>query len=332
MLYESLLRPLLFCLDAETAHYFTFDMLKKFPFLAYFLQNKAADKAVQQWGITFRNPVGLAAGFDKNAVLIDTWHQLGFGFVEIGTVTPRPQVGNPMPRLFRLPQDQAIINRMGFNNDGLKDVAKRLEKRKSSIVVGANIGKNKDTDNENAAQDYCNCLQTLHHLADYFVVNISSPNTPNLRALQDKEPLSKLLEAVQNTNQKQPKSKPILLKIAPDLSEGQLQDILELLHTYQFSGIVATNTTISRENLVTPQPQIEQIGMGGLSGKPLLQRSNEIIAYIQQHSKLPIIGVGGIFSADDALAKKKAGAALVQVYSGFVYKGMPLIEEICRKW
>lgn len=332
MLYNAIIRPLLFRLDAETAHHFTINTLKNLPFLANFLLNNAADKPTSQWGITFRNPVGLAAGFDKNAELIDVWHQLGFGFVEIGTVTPRPQAGNPKPRLFRLPQDNAIINRMGFNNDGLKVVAKRLEQRKSNIVVGANIGKNKDTANEDAAKDYCSGLQTLHHLADYFVVNISSPNTPNLRALQDKEPLAKLLEAVQNTNQQQPKSKPILLKIAPDLSEGQLQDIIELLHTYKFSGIVATNTTVSRENLVTDKQQIEQIGMGGLSGKPLLQRSNEIIAYIKQHSHLPIIGVGGIFSAEDALAKKKAGAELVQIYSGFVYQGTSLIKDICNKW
>lgn len=284
------------------------------------------------WGITFPNPVGLAAGFDKDAKYTDALACLGFGFVEIGTLTPRAQPGNPQPRLFRLPADKALINRMGFNNGGAAAAAERLKHRKERIIIGGNIGKNKDTANENAVNDYEAAFKELYPVVDYFVVNVSSPNTPNLRALQDKEPLTKLLQRLQVLNKATGTEKPILLKIAPDLTDGQLDDIVEIITNTGIQGIVATNTTINRSNLETPQNEIDAIGSGGLSGKPLTQRATEVIRYISRKSNgtIPIMAVGGIFTAEDALEKINAGAALVQVYTGFIYEGPAIAKNICK--
>ena len=284
------------------------------------------------FGLHFPNPVGLAAGLDKDAVLVDELENFGFGFIEIGTLTPRSQAGNPQPRLFRLPEDKALINRMGFNNGGAEAAAERLSKRKGKIIIGGNLGKNKDTPNEEATEDYIKAFQALYPVVDYFVVNVSSPNTPNLRALQEREPLERLLTQLQELNNQQGKRKPILLKIAPDLNEHQLSDILDLAEKTQLDGLIATNTTIDRSNLQTLQQEVEAIGAGGLSGQPLTRRSTEIIRFLHKESggKMPIIGVGGIMSATDALEKLEAGASLVQVYTGFVYKGPALIKEINR--
>ncbi|MEJ7658393.1 MAG: quinone-dependent dihydroorotate dehydrogenase [Hymenobacter sp.] len=283
------------------------------------------------FGLKFPNPVGLAAGFDKNAVLTDELATLGFGFVEIGTVTPRPQPGNPAPRLFRLPQDAALINRMGFNNDGAAAVAARLAGRQNrQLIIGGNIGKNKDTPNERAADDYVAAFEALADVVDYFVVNVSSPNTPGLRELQDKKPLISLLQQVQARNLARPTPRPLLLKIAPDLTDAQLDDILEIARETRLSGLVATNTTISRDGLTTPTPTVAGYGAGGLSGRPLRARATEVIAYLHQKSRgeLPIIGAGGIHSAQDALEKLAAGAALVQLYTGFIYEGPGLVKRI----
>ncbi|WP_298707319.1 quinone-dependent dihydroorotate dehydrogenase [Chitinophaga sp.] len=284
------------------------------------------------WGLTFANPVGLAAGFDKDARYIDELAHLGFGFVEIGTVTPLPQPGNDQPRLFRLPQDEALINRMGFNNEGVRAAAKRLQQRKSNIIVGGNIGKNKLTPNEEAVSDYEKCFHALFDVVDYFVVNVSSPNTPGLRALQEKEPLKQLLHHLQMLNNQKSKPKPILLKIAPDLTSEQLDDIIEIVRETELAGLVATNTTISREGLQTPQSELDQIGMGGLSGRPVRERATEVIRYISQKSggSIPIIAVGGIFTAADAQEKLDAGASLVQVYTGFIYEGPTIVKKICQ--
>lgn len=282
------------------------------------------------FGLKFKNPVGLAAGFDKDAKLIDEMAMLGFGFIEIGTLTPKPQEGNPQPRLFRLPQDEALINRMGFNNGGVAEAVERLKKRKSNVIVGGNIGKNKVTPNEHAVDDYLFCLEALHPYVDYFVVNVSSPNTPNLRDLQEKEPLKQLLSAVKSANDQKSKPKPILLKIAPDLTDGQLDDIIEIVQETQIDGVIATNTTIDRSKLSTSAAEVEAIGAGGVSGKVLKNRSTEVIRYLHSHSggTFPIIGVGGIFSAADAIEKLEAGASLIQVYSGMIYEGPSLIKKI----
>ncbi|MCD6062147.1 MAG: dihydroorotate dehydrogenase [Flavipsychrobacter sp.] len=284
------------------------------------------------WGLTFPNPVGLAAGFDKDAKYSDALACLGFGFVEIGTVTPRAQPGNPQPRLFRLPADSALINRMGFNNEGSKAAAQRLRKRKEQIIIGGNIGKNKDTPNEQAIDDYIACFKDLYDTVDYFVVNVSSPNTPGLRALQDKEPLMNILHQLMDLNKKLGSPKPLLLKIAPDLTNEQLDDIISIVFETGIQGLVATNTTIDHSNLETPTNEVEHIGAGGLSGKPLTTRATEVIQYLHEHSggKVPIIAVGGIFTAEDAIEKLKAGASLVQVYTGFVYEGPAIVSNICR--
>jgi dihydroorotate dehydrogenase len=336
-MYEKFLKNILFRLDAEKAHRFAFESLKIMSKFSIFndiaggvnhLQSESLKRTV--FGLTFANPVGLAAGFDKNAELTDYWATLGFGFMEIGTVTPRPQAGNPKPRLFRLPEDFALVNRMGFNNDGAEIIAERLSKRKSKMIIGGNIGKNKTTENELAFEDYRTAFLTLYPHCDFFTVNVSSPNTPNLRALQEKEPLEKLLADLQNCNQKQVKPKPILLKIAPDLTEGQLNDILEIVPKTGTAGIIATNTTIERKNLKTPLHKIDEIGAGGLSGMPLRDKSTDIIRYLHSHSggQIPIIAVGGIMSPDDALEKIKAGASLIQLYTGMIYKGPSLVREI----
>lgn len=283
------------------------------------------------WGLRFKNPVGLAAGFDKDAKYIDELACLGFGFVEIGTVTPLPQPGNDQPRLFRLPADKALINRMGFNNEGAVAAARRLQQRRSNIIIGGNIGKNKVTPNEEAVNDYEKCFHALYSYVDYFVVNVSSPNTPNLRALQEKEPLKQLLHHLQVLNMQQTKAKPVLLKIAPDLTNEQLDDIIEIVQDTKLAGIVATNTTIDRSGLQTPAADVSAIGAGGLSGLPVKQRATEVIRYIHKNSngQIPIIAVGGIFTAADAQEKLDAGASLVQVYTGFIYEGPTIVKKIC---
>lgn len=284
------------------------------------------------WGIKFPNPVGLAAGFDKDGKFTDPLAMLGFGFIEIGTVTPRPQPGNPQPRLFRLPADKGIINRMGFNNGGASAAAERLKHRKERIIIGGNIGKNKDTPNENALSDYEICLKDLYEVSDYFVVNVSSPNTPGLRELQDKEPLMRILNRLQELNVQWGSPKPLLLKIAPDLTNEQLDDIVSIVQETGISGLVATNTTIDRSMLTTPKAEVEAIGAGGLSGKPVRERATEVIAYLHKkgNGKIPIIAVGGIFTAEDALEKLNAGASLVQVYTGFIYEGPAIASNICK--
>lgn len=277
------------------------------------------------FGLKFPNPVGLAAGFDKDAKLYKELSNLGFGFIEIGTITPRPQAGNPKKRLFRLKEDSAIINRMGFNNGGMEAAADRLRSNKN-VLIGGNIGKNKNTPNDQAGEDYRLCFESLFDVVDYFVVNVSSPNTPNLRELQDKEPLTNLLNDLQKLNRKKEQPKPILLKIAPDLTESQLLDIIEIVSDTGIDGVIATNTTISREGLSSEN----RSEAGGLSGKPLSNRSTEVIRFLHQKSKgaFPIIGVGGIHSAEDALEKIKAGASLLQLYTGFVYEGPALVKAI----
>lgn len=286
------------------------------------------------FGIHFPNPVGLAAGFDKNALLLPHWDAFGFGFVEIGTVTPRPQAGNPLPRLFRLPADQAIINRMGFNNDGLDAIVARLRAHtRHRAIIGGNIGKNKDTPNESAADDYRQCFEALYPYVDYFVVNVSSPNTPGLRELQEKEPLSRLLAELQTLNSRLAQPRPILLKIAPDLTDSQLDDILDIVQATGIAGLVATNTTISRAGLRTSAAELERIGAGGLSGAPLRARATEVIRYLRTKAgpALPIIAVGGIMTPADAQARMDAGADLIQLYTGFVYGGPSLPKRICRQ-
>lgn len=336
-MYKSILKPLLFLKKPEDAHHFTFDLTKlsfNLPVVGsivksiYGFEDARLEREV--FGLKFNNPVGLAAGFDKDAKLIDEMAMLGFGFIEIGTLTPKPQEGNPLPRLFRLPQDEALINRMGFNNGGVLDAVERLKKRKSTVIVGGNIGKNKLTPNENAVDDYLFCLEALHPYVDYFVVNVSSPNTPNLRDLQEKEPLKQLLQSVKTANDLKPNPKPILLKIAPDLTNGQLDDIVEIVKETGIAGVIATNTTIDRSQLTTSKAEVDAIGAGGVSGKVLAKRSTEVIRYLHQKSKgsFPIIGVGEIFSAEDAIEKIEAGASLIQVYSGMVYEGPGLIKKI----
>jgi dihydroorotate dehydrogenase len=327
----------LFKIDPEKAHYFSAFTLKvcfKIPFIAFLFKKKHiisnANLETEVFGLKFSNPVGLAAGFDKNATLFKDFENFGFGFIEIGTVTPKPQLGNEKPRLFRLIEDEAVINRMGFNNDGVELISNRLKNRKTNLIIGGNIGKNKLTENEKAKNDYLICFNALFDYVDYFVVNVSSPNTPNLRDLQEKEPLKELLHHLMYENNLKNKPKPILLKIAPDLTNTQLDDIIEIVKETSIAGVIATNTTISRENLKTKKEIVDEIGMGGLSGKPLNQRSTEVIKYLSEKSNkaFPIIGVGGIHDAKDAIEKIQAGASLVQIYTGFIYKGPKLVKEI----
>lgn len=334
----KLLKPLLFLLNPEKAHYFTFFLLKmlnKIPGISSILRMTfcISDPALKRkvFGIEFTNPVGLAAGLDKDARLFNELGNLGFGFIEIGTVTPKPQPGNDKPRLFRLKRNEALINRMGFNNEGVKAAAGRLKIRKDKrLIIGGNIGKNKITDNHDAVNDYVSCFNELFDTVDYFVVNVSSPNTPNLRDLQEKEPLTKLLSHLQQINKLKPAPKPILLKIAPDLSEGQLDDIIDIVAVTGIAGIIATNTTISRDNLNYSNDEISAFGAGGLSGKPLTQKSTEVIRYLKTKSRnaFPVIGVGGIHSTEDAIEKLKAGADLLQLYTGFIYEGPGLVKKI----
>ncbi|MDB5024146.1 MAG: quinone-dependent dihydroorotate dehydrogenase [Mucilaginibacter sp.] len=340
----QLIKPLLFQFDPEKVHYFVTRNLKRFnrfpggaalSRMLWDLKDKRLEKEV--FGLKFNNPVGLAAGFDKNAELIGEMADLGFGFVEVGTVTPLPQPGNLKPRMFRLPADQAIINRMGFNNLGVDVAAGRIaayrrnaKKSQKGLIIGGNIGKNKVTPNEDAVNDYIQCFDRLFDVVDYFVVNVSSPNTPGLRALQEKEPLKKILNTLQQRNSKNGVSRPILLKIAPDLTHEQLDDIVEIVKETAIAGVIATNTTIVREGLKSDKLSNQT---GGLSGKPLTQRSTDVIRYLYKESNgaFPIIGVGGIHSPDDAIEKLKAGASLVQLYTGFIYQGPGLIKRINKK-
>ncbi len=331
-MYKFFIQKIFFLFDAEKVHHFTFSFIKiisKLPLVPTLIKGGTIqDKKLERklFGLTFRNPVGLAAGMDKNAYLFDEMSNFGFGFIEIGTVTPKPQEGNPKKRLFRLKEDQGIINRMGFNNEGVKVAVERLKLKKTNIIIGGNIGKNKVTPNENAIDDYLICFHALFDVVDYFVVNVSSPNTPNLRDLQEKEPLTKLLNQLQQENNTKQKRKPILLKIAPDLTDTQLLDIIDIIKITKIDGVIATNTSISREGLQSPN----KTETGGLSGKPLTNRSTEVIRFLAEKSNkaFPIIGVGGIHSAKDALEKIEAGADLVQIFTGFIYEGPKLVKEI----
>jgi dihydroorotate dehydrogenase len=336
-MYRFFVRPILFLFPPEFIHHITFNLLKigaSIPGMLALLRRRFSIKNSKLertlFGLTFPNPVGLAAGFDKNALLIDELSAFGFGFIEIGTLTPKAQSGNDKPRLFRLSADQALINRMGFNNDGVVEAVKHLRRRKSKILVGGNIGKNKVTSNEKAFEDYTQCFEALYPYVDYFVVNVSSPNTPNLRELQEKEPLKKLLSEVKSLSEKKDKPKPVLLKIAPDLSESQLHDVVGILLETKTDGVIATNTTISREGLKTNAQAIDGIGNGGLSGKPLHHRSTEVISFLRKElgKDFPIIGVGGIMTPEDAIEKIEAGADLIQIYTGFIYEGPGFIKRI----
>ena len=333
-MYQRLIKPFLFLFDPEKVHYFAFSLIKLLTSIPgvnlllkylYVVEDSKLEREV--FGLKFPNPVGLAAGFDKNAVLYKELSHFGFGFIEIGTLTPKGQPGNPKKRLYRLKEDQAIINRMGFNNNGVDDAVKRLKKNKS-VLIGGNIGKNKVTPNEEAVNDYIYCFNALFDYVDYFVVNVSSPNTPNLRALQDKAPLTHLLSTLKKINDKKESPKPILLKIAPDLSNDQLLDIIEIVTTVNINGVIATNTTLNREGLQSAH----KTEVGGLSGKPLTKRSTEVIRFLVKESNnaFPIIGVGGIHTPEDALEKLDAGAALVQLYTGFVYEGPAAVRNINR--
>lgn len=341
--YKTILKPLLFRSDPEKIHYRVVCWLKsalRNPLFRnisrsiFCYSNPALHRKV--FGIDFPNPIGLAAGFDKDAKYVEELASLGFGFIEIGTVTPLPQSGNEKPRMFRLPEDSALINRMGFNNEGVSAAANRLRKLKGKVIIGGNIGKNKNTPNEDAAEDYLICFRELFDCVDYFVVNVSSPNTPGLRALQDKEPLLQLLDLVQAENKQRSvggKLKPVLLKIAPDLSTEQLDEIIEVVVTASLDGVIATNTTLSREGLNTSVSHLKGIGQGGLSGIPLAKRATEVIRYLSEKAgnKFAIIGVGGIHSPDDALEKLNAGADLIQLYTGFIYEGPFLIKRINKE-
>lgn len=346
MIYP-LIRELLFFFPPEDVHYFSMDLLKtacnlgparvaiqkKFGFNSSELQKPV-------FGLHFPNPVGLGAGFDKNALYLNELAALGFGFVEIGTVTPKPQAGNDKPRLFRLPADKALINRMGFNNDGVSTIKTRLtqwnnakhQTPNAKLIVGGNIGKNKATPNEDAWKDYRLCFDELFDEVDYFVVNVSSPNTPGLRELQEKESLKKILSELQNRNHGRSISKPLLLKVAPDLTKEQLDDIISICFEVQLNGLVATNTTVNREQLQTPNAKLQTIGAGGLSGKPVKQKATQIVEYISQQTNgnIPIIASGGIFTGMDAKEKLDAGASLVQVWTGFIYEGPSIVKNICK--
>ena len=341
-MYKRLILPLLFRFDAETIHHVVTSLLKfafSIPGVSalsrrwYVVDDRRLERTV--FGLTFPNPVGMAAGFDKNAELVRELSDLGFGFVEIGTVTPRPQPGNPRPRLFRLKADGGLINRMGFNNKGAGPAAERLRsfarnRADRRVIIGGNIGKNKDTPNENALSDYLASFRDLFDAVDYFVVNVSSPNTPGLRDLQEREPLTRLLTALQTENNQRPLPKPILLKIAPDLTNGQLDDIIAIVADTGIAGVIATNTTISRAGLSTDAATVETMGAGGVSGQPLRERATEVIRYLYQQSggAFPIVGVGGIASPADALEKLQAGASLIQVYTSFIYEGPGLARTI----
>jgi dihydroorotate dehydrogenase len=345
----KILRSFLFLFSPEWVHYFSMNCLRILcspppvrKLITYFFKPKQTD-TYSLLDIQFPNKVGLGAGFDKNAKYLRELECLGFGFIEIGTVTPLAQEGNDKPRLFRLPKDRALINRMGFNNEGVKVIAERIKKFKNqnpiaigskcNVIIGGNIGKNKATSNEDAWKDYDICFKELHPYVDYFVVNVSSPNTPGLRELQEKESLRKILMHLQMINNGKAKAKPILLKIAPDLTAAQLDDVIDLSLEIKLDGLVAANTTVSRVGLITPDAELRAIGAGGLSGWPLRHRSTELVNYIYKktNGQIPVIASGGIFTADDVKEKMAAGAVLVQVWTGFIYEGPAIVKKITRE-
>jgi dihydroorotate dehydrogenase len=339
--YRSFIRPLLFCLPPEAAHRWTMAALRVFSILPFgpavvkFFSGKVPhSEPLVVSGLAFPNPVGLAAGLDKDAEAVAALGALGFGFVEVGTLTPKPQPGNPQPRLFRLPKDRGLINRMGFNNHGVVAAAQRLKNRPAGLVVGGNIGKNKDTPNEQAAQDYVVSLRALHPVVDFFTVNISSPNTPGLRALQSLEPLRELMREVLEERDRHQPRRPVWVKLAPDLTNEELVDTAQLIVSVGADGIIATNTTLSRSGLGTDPLKVEQIGAGGLSGAPLRQRSTDVIRVLRGAvgPDFPLIAVGGVLSGQDAREKKEAGATLVQVYTGLIYEGPQLVHDCIRAW
>ncbi|MGY3795084.1 quinone-dependent dihydroorotate dehydrogenase [Aquimarina sp. 433] len=336
-MYKTLIRPILFQFDPEKVHYFTFSLIKfisRLPFVSSLIRSRYFVKGIglhrEIFGLTFKNPVGLAAGFDKNAVLYNELANFGFGFIEIGTVTPRGQVGNPKKRLFRLKEDKGIINRMGFNNEGLEAAITQLKKNKGKLIIGGNIGKNTDTAPEDYTKDYLQCFEALHPYVDYFVLNVSCPNVSSHAKLNDKDYLVELIEAVQKKNKTFDSQKPIVLKIAPDLNTNQLDEIVELVQETKLDGVIASNTSVSREGLKVSQTRLEEIGNGGLSGQPIKDKSTAVIKYLSDKSNrsFPIIGVGGIHNANDAIEKMEAGASLVQIYTGFIYEGPKLIRDI----
>jgi len=336
-MYKILIRPILFLFDPEKVHYFTFSVVKflhKIPFVPGIIRSmfQVNDKRLERtvFGITFKNPVGLAAGFDKNAVIYNELANFGFGFIEIGTVTPKGQVGNPKQRLFRLKDDQGIINRMGFNNDGIAPAIENLKKNKGQVIVGGNLGKNTATTPENYTQDYCEVFKALHPYVDYFVLNVSCPNVGSHAKLNDKDYLIELISTVQELNTKEASQKPILLKIAPDLNNDQLDEIIELVAETKIDGVIASNTSTTRDNLKASKERLQKIGNGGVSGQPIKAQSTKVIKYLADNSNksFPIIGVGGIHSAEDAIEKINAGADLVQIYTGFIYEGPSLIKKI----
>ena len=336
-MYKILIRPILFLFDPERVHYFTFSIIKflhKIPFVPGIIRSmyQVSDKSLQRrlFGITFKNPVGLAAGFDKNAVIYNELANFGFGFIEIGTVTPKGQVGNPKKRLFRLKDDQGIINRMGFNNEGIAPAIENLKKNKGQVIIGGNLGKNTATKPEKYTEDYCEVFTALHPFVDYFVLNVSCPNVGSHAKLNDKDYLIELISTVQALNQKESNQKPILLKIAPDLNNQQLDEIIELVSETKIDGVIASNTSTTRDNLKASKELLQEIGNGGVSGQPIKAQSTKVIKYLADNSNkaFPIIGVGGIHSVDDAIEKINAGADLVQIYTGFIYEGPKLIKKI----
>ena len=336
-MYKLIIRPIFFLFDPEKIHHFTFSLIKfccKIPLISSLFRGlyQIDDKKLERnlFGLTFKNPVGLAAGFDKNAVLYNELANFGFGFIEIGTVTPKAQAGNPKKRLFRLKEDKGIINRMGFNNDGLDAAIHQLKKNKGKVIIGGNIGKNTSTAPENYTEDYLQCFKSLHPYVDYFVLNVSCPNVSSHAKLNDKDYLIELITACQNINNQKDKQKPILLKIAPDLNKNQLDEIVELVSETKIDGVIASNTSTSREGLKATKEKLDEIGNGGLSGQPIKDKSTEVIHYLatKSNKSFPIIGVGGIHSEQDALEKIKAGADLVQIYTGFIYEGPDLVKRI----
>ena len=336
-MYKFIIRPIFFAFDPEWVHYFTLNLLKlicKIPFIKsiirFFYQYSGHNIEKELFGIKFKNPVGLAAGFDKNGKYITELSAFGFSFIEVGTVTPKSQIGNPKKRLFRLKKDEAIINRLGINNDGVDVIVQRLKNNNSKVIIGGNIGKNSATKNENAEQDYIENFKKLHPYVDYFALNVSCPNVSNFTKLQDVEFLKKLVPELNKINASQKKRKPILIKISPDLNRSQLDQTIELIKKEKLDGIIATNTTTKRNQLKTDSNEIEKIGNGGLSGFPLKDQSNEVIKYISEKTQksIPIIGVGGIMSPKDALDKIKAGADLIQLYTGFIYSGPSIVKRI----
>lgn len=341
-MYKLLIRPIFFLFDPEKIHHFTFSLVKflsKIPGMSSIFRGmyQVNDKKLERnlFGLTFKNPVGLAAGFDKNAVLYNELANLGFGFVEIGTVTPKGQIGNPKKRLFRLKDDKGIINRMGFNNEGLAAAIEQLKKNKGKIIIGGNIGKNTNTAPENYTEDYVTCFKGLHPYVDYFVLNVSCPNVSSHAKLEDADYLRELITEVQKIDKElsvaeRSRSKPILLKIAPDLNNQQLDEIIALVAETKIDGVIASNTSVNRDNLKASKERLQEIGNGGVSGQPVKDRSTRVIQYLTDNSNkaFPIIGVGGIHSEKDALEKLKAGADLVQVYTGFIYEGPSLVKRI----